>query len=436
MARKLAHIEQVHNIRPIAGADRIEQINVLGWNVIVKKGEFKEGDLCIYIEIDSKVPSTDARFEFLGGRDYKIKTMKMRGTISQGIVFPVSQFPEIKKPKVGDDVTSALGITKIITDEERRLAREEGYNRKNAERVKMGRVAKKYPNFVKSKIGRWLLGHNFTKNIILSLFGGKVAKPVEFPKWIRKTDEERIQNLPHYCELPDTFIATEKVDGTSTTFAVVAKDKHFRKYEFIVCSRNVRQATPDQANWHSVDGVENVYWEMAQKYDIEKLLVHIARLNEWEKVVLQGETVGEGIQGNRYGFEGRKFYAYNFIVNGVKWDTVKAATFLRAYGIIWVPILDTNFHMLPTVNDMLAYAEGYSVITDSPNKYPREGIVFRGLDNPELSFKAVSNSFLLEKHPDLLARDEAVRKEEEIRGRYMTKDEKKEFYKEHNLTVS
>ena len=104
--------------------------------------------------------------------------------------------------------------------------------------------------------------------------------------------------------------------------------------------------------------------------------------------------------------------------------------------VIWVPILDTNFHMLPTVNDMLAYAEGYSVITDSPNKYPREGIVFRGLDNPELSFKAVSNSFLLEKHPDLLARDEAVRKEEEIRGRYMTKDEKKEFYKEHNLTVS
>ena len=81
MARKLAHIEKVHNIRPIAGADRIEQINVLGWNVIVKKGEFKEGDLCIYIEIDSKVPSNDARFEFLGGKDYKIKTMKMRGTI-------------------------------------------------------------------------------------------------------------------------------------------------------------------------------------------------------------------------------------------------------------------------------------------------------------------------------------------------------------------
>jgi hypothetical protein len=85
---------------------------------------------------------------------------------------------------------------------------------------------------------------------------------------------------------------------------------------------------------------------------------------------------------------------------------------------------------------MLAYAEGYSVIGDTSNKYPREGIVFRAVDFPELSFKAVSNSFLMEKHPDLLARDEAVRKEEEIRGHAMSKEEKKEFYKEHNLKVS
>lgn len=433
MARKLAHIEQVHNIRPIPGADRIEQVNVLGWNVIVKKGEFKEGDLCIYVEIDSKMPADDARFEFLAGKDFKIKTQKMRGVISQGIVFHLGAFPEIKNPKIGDDVTDVLHITKIITDEERRLAREEGYNKKNAERIKMARVAKKYPNFVKSKIGRWLLGHNFTKNIILGLFGGKTAKPLEFPNWIRKTDEERIQNLPHYCELEDVFIATEKIDGTSTTFAVSAKNSKCKKYEFIVCSRNVRQATEDQANWHSQD-CGNVYWEMAHKYDIEKVLTTIAKENGWQKVILQGETVGEGLQGNRYKLKGRRFYAYNFIVNGVKWDTLDAAKFLAQYGITWVPILDSGFRMLPTVNDMLAYAEGYTVLVDG--NLPREGIVFRGLKNPDLSFKAVSNSFLLEKHPDLLARDEAVRKEEELRGRYLTKEEKKEFYKENNLTVS
>lgn len=434
MARKLAHIEAVHDIRPIPGADRIEQIRVLGWNVIVKKDEFKEGDLCIYIEIDSKVPEDDARYEFLASKHFKIKTMKMRGTISQGIVFPLSQFPELRDVKVGDDVTKALGITKIVTDEERRLAREEGWNKQNAERVKLGRFGARHPKFAKSAIGRWMLGHKVTRYVILALFGGKTQKPLAFPDWIRKTDEERIQNLPDYCNLPNTFIATEKVDGTSTTFAVNAKDKKNKNYEFIVCSRNVRQATPTQANWHSKDG-ENVYWEMAFKYNIQEVLTNIAREHKWDKVVLQGETVGEGLQGNRYAYTDRKFFAYNFIVNGQKWDTVKAAEFLKPYGITWVPILDTEFKMLPTVDDMLAYAEGYSVITEEKNKYSREGIVFRAVDFPELSFKAVSNSFLLEKHPDLLARDMAVKKEEELRGHAMSREEKKEFYKENNLIV-
>lgn len=433
MARKLAHIEKVHDIRPIPGADRIEQVRVLGWNVIVKKDEFKDGDLCIYVEIDSKMPENDARYEFLASKHFKIKTMKMRGTISQGIVFHLSDFPELKNVKEGQDVTDALGITKIVTDEERRLAREEGFNKKNIERAKLSRVAKRFPNFVKSRIGRWLLGHKFTKVIILGLFGGKTQKPLQFPVWIRKTDEERIQNLPHYCELEDVFIATEKIDGTSTTFAVSAKNSKCKKYEFIVCSRNVRQATEDQANWHSQD-CGNVYWEMAHKYNVQEVLTAIASENHWEKVVLQGETIGVGLQGNRYDLPDRQFYAFNFVVNGVRWDTLEAAKFLQAYGINWVPILETDFHMLPTVDDMLAYAEGYSVIVDG--KKPREGIVFRARTDSELSFKAVSNSFLLEKHPDLLARDEAIRKEEAIRGRYMTKEEKKEFYKENNLTVS
>ena len=107
--RSLAHIEKVTNIRSIEGADNIEQVYVLGWNIIVKKGEFKEGDRCVYIEIDSRVPDTDPRFEFLSKKGYKIKTMKLGkfGVISQGIIFPVSDFPEIEKYNVGDDVTDA-----------------------------------------------------------------------------------------------------------------------------------------------------------------------------------------------------------------------------------------------------------------------------------------------------------------------------------------
>ena len=433
MARALAHIEKIHNIRPIAGADRIELVHALGWQLIAKKGEFSEGDLAVYIEIDSKVPENDSRYEFLAQKHYKIKTMKMRGALSQGIALPLSMFPEIKNPKVGMDVTELLRIKKIETEEELRLAREEKYDKNKAFRVRLQRVSQQHKKFAKSKFGTWMLKHKLTRKIVVQLLGGKVEKPKSFPSWIKKTDEERIQNLPHYCELTDTFIATEKVDGTSTTFAVKAKNKRCKKYEFIVCSRNVRQVDMNQETYFG-DGIDNVYWEMAFKYNIEKILTTIAREMRAATVVLQGETVGEGLQGNRYDYKGRKFFGYNFIVNGEKWDTIKAADYLADYGITWVPILDRNFHMLPTVDDMLAYAEGYSVITDD-DKHSREGIVFRGLNNPELSFKAVSNSFLLEKHPDLLARDMAIKKEEEIRGHIMSKEEKKEFYKQQGLIV-
>lgn len=433
MARALAHIEQIHDIRPIAGADRIELVHALGWQLIAKKDEFAEGDLAVYIEIDSKVPENDPRYEFLASKHFKIKTMKMRGALSQGIALPLFMFPEIKDPEVGMDVTELLGIKKIETEEELRLAREEKYDKDRVFKLRIQRVYQYHKKFAKSKFGAWLLKHNFTRKIVAKLLGGKIEKPKAFPSWIKKTDEERIQNLPHYCELPDTFIATEKVDGTSTTFAVRAKNKRCKKYEFIVCSRSVRQVDMKQETYFG-DGVDNVYWEMAFKYNIEKILTTIAKGMKAATVVLQGETVGEGLQGNRYDYKGRKFFGYNFIVNGEKWDTIRAADYLKNYGITWVPILDTNFHMLPTVEDMLAYAEGYSVIADD-DKHTREGIVFRGLNNPTLSFKAVSNSFLLEKHPDLLARDMAVKKEEEIRGHVMTREEKKDFYKEQGFIV-
>ena len=101
--RKLAHIETVTNIRPIEGCDNIVQCNVLGWNVIVKKDEFKEGDKCVYIEIDSICPSDNPDFAFLENKHYKIKTMKLRGTTSQGICFPLSIFESCGKLIYSDD---------------------------------------------------------------------------------------------------------------------------------------------------------------------------------------------------------------------------------------------------------------------------------------------------------------------------------------------
>jgi len=111
--RALAHIEKIEWVKPIEGADNIELIGVLGWVCIAKKEEFKEGDLAVYIEIDSRVPKEDERFAFLASRNYRIKTMKLGKfqVISQGLALPVALFPELKNVKAGKDVTEKLKIT-------------------------------------------------------------------------------------------------------------------------------------------------------------------------------------------------------------------------------------------------------------------------------------------------------------------------------------
>ena len=96
MARALAHIEKIHNITPIEGADFIELVHIKGWQCVAVKGEFQEGDLAVYIEIDSKVPEKEV-FEFLRNKQFKIKTQKFRGALSQGIALPLSKFPKLKR---------------------------------------------------------------------------------------------------------------------------------------------------------------------------------------------------------------------------------------------------------------------------------------------------------------------------------------------------
>ena len=126
MSRALAHVELVSSVEPIEGADRIECVSVLGWKVVQQKGTVNVGDKVVYIEIDSKVPATDT-FEFLENRGYKVKTIKLRGCISQGLIMTFDSLNlNPNKYNVGDDLTKQLGITKIETDEEKRLKRSEG----------------------------------------------------------------------------------------------------------------------------------------------------------------------------------------------------------------------------------------------------------------------------------------------------------------------
>ena len=109
MGRKLATIRRVENIRPIDGADKIELAKVDGWEVVVKKDEFKVGDMVIYIEVDSLLPEDNPMFEFMRERKFKVKTVKLRNVVSQGIIFPLSILSSVGN-LIYDDNKNIIGV--------------------------------------------------------------------------------------------------------------------------------------------------------------------------------------------------------------------------------------------------------------------------------------------------------------------------------------
>lgn len=378
--RALAHIEKIEWIRPIEGADNIELIGVLGWVCIAKIGEFKVGDIAVYIEIDSKCPENDERFEFLAAKHYKVKTMKLGKfkVISQGLALPIALFPELSGKSIGSDVTDDLKITYSSEEDIKRKS-----NKVDSE-VKYKAMANRHQKLFKKPLVRKIMRYKLGRKIMFLIFGRKKDNPKKFPDWIVKTDETRIENAPFYLESTDKWIKTEKLDGTSCTFAV---DKGKRnKYEFIVCSRNVRQADKDQACYHD----SNIYWELADKYDIENILTKFAINNGYDRVVLQGEGVGS-VQGNPYKFTENKLFVFNLIVNGIRLGTIEMAKFCDENGLLHVPIIDTEYTLPKTMEEMKLEADGYSEIN---SKVKREGFVYRSIDGQQ-SFKNVSREYLL-----------------------------------------
>ncbi len=372
--RKLAHIERIEWKRPIEGADRIELVGVLGWQCIAKKNEFELGDLCVYIEIDSIVDKENPDFAFLEPKHYKIKTQKMRGVLSQGIVFPMSILHTNKKYAIGDDVTTVLKIKEV---------EDEVPQRKPADNMQT--LKQSHKKLAKNKVFQWFMRFKWFRNIAFKLFIPR-RKPKKFPDWIVKTDETRIQNMPHVLEeyAGKQMVVTEKIDGTSTTFGLRKEGR--RKCDFAVCSRNVRQEDMKQKCFYE----GNVYHEMAAKYNAKDVLVKLMERYNAQVVVLQGETIGEGIQGNKYALKGHDFYAFNLIIDGKKIDSAVATDIVKEFGIKWVPIIDAKYLLPPSLDEMLEYADGKSVLHDTL----REGLVIRDHDNTT-SFKCISNKFLL-----------------------------------------
>jgi RNA ligase (TIGR02306 family) len=351
--RKLATIRKIKELRPIPDADAIELAIVDGWHVVVAKNVgHKEGDLVVYCEIDSFLP-IEPEFEFLRKTSYKkmgdaegfrLKTIKLRGQVSQGLIIPLRDAVEIIKRRNPDveNIGSHLHLTLAAFFEE-------------LEVTEMLGIVKYEPP-------------------IPAQLAGKVKGM--FPSFIKKTDEERVQNLAKEYEgwkyqSEHQFYATEKLDGSSATF-------YLNDGVFGVCSRNL----------DLLETEDNTFWKVAYKLNIKEKLELLGR-----NVAIQGELIGEGIQGNPYKIKGhdvRFFNIYDIDEQLYFGLPMFLATMEHTLKLNTVPILGT-FQLPETVEELLKIAEEKSILNP---EFDREGLVIRSMDRT-ISFKAISNKFLL-----------------------------------------
>jgi hypothetical protein len=370
MERKLASIQKIIEILPIPNCDNIEMAKVLGWDLVVKKGEFKPGDYCVYFEIDSLLPNKPWS-TFMEPKKFKVKTIKLRGQISQGLALPINEFPELKKLRIyeGRDLTDTLGIIKIGT-----------------------KVLPKMHPFWKFFRRIWF---KYLAAYWHFIFGKPSKGSQEFPTHIvSKTDECRIQSSPNLINenLGREFYISEKVDGCSTTIFTHMGDKG-------ICSRNFRL---DTKNPYSPNDTRN----KIVKYFMEDLQKKYERFTSENKcVALQAELLGPGIQGNKYDLKETDLYVFQ-IFDTAKRETlpIKEALELAAkYGFKWVPIL--SYFTMDKTHDVKYFVNLSQEKSLLNKKTEREGIVIRTTEGRKVSFKAINPKFLL-KHEDETPDDE------------------------------
>ncbi len=342
--RKMATIRRIDNIEPIEGADAIMVATVGGWKSVIKKDEFMIGDLAIYCEIDSWIP-TEYKPELSKGKEpriyneirgEKLKTIRLRGQVSQGLLLPLS---------VG--INSFVGST---FDEGQELCEvfNEGANVSDVLNIQ------KYDPPISAQLAGLARGN--------------------FPSRVPKTDQERIQNLTkvYGTYQLQTWEVTEKLEGSSMTTYVIDSD-------FGVCSRNMDLKRDEN----------NSFWKTAIADNIEEKL---RGLNK--NIAIQGELIGEGIQGNIYQIKGNEFRIFDVydIDKCEFYKPLERHKLVHELGLKHVPVLWQGYDISKfSVVELLAMADSDSMIGVRP---PREGLVFKS-DETDVSFKVVSNAYLL-----------------------------------------
>lgn len=334
--RKLASVRKIGDINSIPYADNIVVARVDGWSCVVKKDQFNVGDRVVYLEIDSVVPvdllkranlwdEKLSKGKLRGPSGDRVKSVNIRGQLSQGLVLPLRDFVDVTTEE-GTDVTNHLGITKYEPE---------------------------------------------LKFINADILG-------EFPHFIRKTDQERVQNLfSQLEELPNTvkFEVSEKLDGTSATF-------FYHRGKFGACSRNFEKKLGTGSAWDIV----------AEELNLKQIL-------EDAEVALQGELIGPGIQGNPYKLKKPTFKIFDVF------DILQQRYLSAKERRLFLNIIGLQFekHHVPTFGNvtledfesfdiLINWADGRSELAD----VRREGLVFKSFDDVRnsISFKVISNEWL------------------------------------------
>lgn len=362
------------------------------------------GDLAIYIEVDSRVPAIP-EFEFLAKRNYKIKTQKFKAGqssfFSQGLVLHPADIGGAaaadhivikgKKYVLGDPLTDTLDITYYVAEDNARKSNIDKYVSMKA----------RHRQLFKRKPFNWLMQKEWGRKLLFVFLGKKRDNQKAFPThlpFVKKTDQERIENLPQYLQDQETkWIETQKCDGSSVTY--ILERKPFGKYEFYVCSRNVRMLKEEQECYHD----KNYYWEMAKKYDIENKMKHfLNRYKDLKYIAWQGELCGPSLQKNPHGLEEYHVFFFHFIDSkDGYWDITKAESIWKnVYDLEVVPVTDTEYTLPDSMEEMKKAAEcNYkeSVCEGKKNQIA-EGKVYYNRANPAQSFKNVSRNYLIKRH--------------------------------------
>jgi hypothetical protein len=429
--KPLAYVVKVGEIREIPDADRIELASVMDYTVVVKKNEFKEGDLGVYVEVDSVLPdglaqNADLRdklvkltqrdgeyenwsedqiqaavaeimklhkfpyFEFLRGKKFKIKSMKLSkfGVVSQGILFrPVDL--KLTDVKVGQDLTQRFEITEIVQDEE-----EAGLA---AQYEKDGWLTKKLMRF------KWF--RDWRKR--------KKQPETWDPTHPGKSDEENVQKI--YTKMYEKYkdkvwVATEKLEGQNITIFSEMEDKvswlFFKKRvkHVGVCSRT-RELKPN--------GTGKNFWDTVKRLGYDKIIEQIP--GEW---FCRGEHVGPGIQKNIYQLPRTEIYFFDFYRKAYYIDTTcgkklksrwvklnyeESKEFAAKWNLPMVPLLDDNYRLPEsTVNDKGVKVSGADIMLQQSDKntcfgrnlkHKREGFVLRLKDDYNVSFKVKNPNY-------------------------------------------